>query len=86
MCTLTYLHRFPPENEECFSSLRQKSREFVHEYVLYLVRLLDPYANPYAVDARLYEDLLVFVAGDSEWVEENFWGAGGLDLWNVVSF
>ena len=62
----SHLDRFPPENEERFGSLRQKTSELMDEDVLNLVRLLDLDAYPNAVDTRLNEDLLVLVSCDGQ--------------------
>lgn len=40
----------------------------MHQNPLNLVRLLDPYTNPHAVNGRLDKHALVFIAGDDEWV------------------
>lgn len=58
----------------------------MHQYILDLVRLFNPDTDSYAVDAGLNEHFLVFVAGDGQWIEEDFGGASCFDLGDVVSF
>lgn len=81
-----YLDRFPPQNEESFCSLCQEARELVHQNVFYLIRLLDLYADPHAVDAWFYQDLLVLVAGHGKWVQQHLRRAGGFNFRHIVSF
>lgn len=64
----TYLDRLPPQDEESLRSLRQESRELVHQNMLDLVRLLYPYAHTHTVDRRLDEDTFFLVSRDGQWV------------------
>jgi hypothetical protein len=80
-----YLYGLPPQNEEGLGALCQEARKLVHQYVFYLVRLLDLYAYPHTVDAGLNEDLLVLVSRHGKRVEEHFGRAGGFDLGHIVS-
>lgn len=57
-----YLHGLPPQYEECFRSLSQEPREFMHKDILDLIGLLNLDADPYAIYAGLNEHLLVLVA------------------------
>jgi hypothetical protein len=59
----TYFNRFPPQDEESFRSLSEKSRELVHQNMLDLVGLLDLDADSDAVDTWFDEYFLVVVAG-----------------------
>ncbi len=63
---LANLDGFPPQYEECLCSLFQEPCELVNEYILDFVRLLDLDADTYTVDARFYEDLFIFIAGDRQ--------------------
>lgn len=54
--------------------------------MLDLVCLLYSNADSDAVYTGLDQDFLVFVSGDSEGVKENFGGAGGFNLGDIVSF
>lgn len=56
----------------------------MYQYMLDLVGLLDSDANTHTVHAGLNEDLLILITGNSQRIEEDFWGTGGLDLWNVM--
>jgi hypothetical protein len=47
--TSTYIDRLPPQDEERLRSLRQETRELVHQDVLDLIRLLYPYADTHTV-------------------------------------
>ena len=58
----------------------------MHQYVFNLVCLLDFDADTYAVYTGLNEDPLVFVPRDCQRVEEDFWGTGGFDFGNIMSF
>lgn len=80
------LHRFPPQNVERLGSLRQESRELVYQYVFNLIRLLDLYAYPHAVDTWLDEDPLVLIPRNGKWVQDDFWRACRLDFRDIVSF
>ncbi len=64
---------FPPQDKEGLRSLGKKASELVNQYVLDLVCLLYSYADSYAVDTRLYEDLLVLITSDCEWIQQNLW-------------
>lgn len=64
-----YLYRFASQNEEGFGSLSQESGELVYQDILNLIGLFYPDANSHTVDARFYEDLLVLIAGNGQWVE-----------------
>jgi len=56
----------------------------VYQDILDLVCLLYPDANSDAVDTGLNEDSFVLVTGNSQGVQEKFWRAGCLDLWDIV--
>lgn len=56
------------------------------EDVFYLVGLLYPDADANTVDAGLYENLLVFISGDSQRIEEDFGGCCSFDFGDVVPF
>lgn len=81
-----YLHRLPPQDEECFGSLSKKSCELVDEDVLDFIRLLDLYADSHAVDAGLNEDTLVLVARNSQRIEQDFRRASSFYFRNIVPF
>jgi hypothetical protein len=53
--------------------------------MLDLVRLLYPYADTDTVHTRLDEDLLILVACNSQWVQEDLGGACSFYLWDIVS-
>ena len=81
-----YLHRFPPQHKEGLCTLGQEARELVYQYMLYLVCLLDLYADAHTVDARFDKHPLVLVSRYSKWVKKHLGGARSLDLGNIVSF
>lgn len=83
---VTYLHRFPSKDKEGLRALGEKSGKLVHQNVLNLVCLLYAYADSDTVDAWFNEHLLIFVAGDGERIEQDFWRAGSLDFRHIVSF
>lgn len=58
----------------------------MYQDVLDFICLLYPDANSDAVDTGLNENFLVLITSNSQGIEEKFWRAGCLDLWNVVSF
>lgn len=82
----TYLDRLPPQNEERLRSLRQESRELVHQNVLNLVRLLYPYADAHTVDRGLDEDSLFLVSRHGKRVEDQLGRGASFDLGDIVSF
>ena len=65
------LDGFAPEDEECLSSLSQKSCKLVDEDVLNLVGLFDLDADSDTVDARFYENLFVLIPRNSQRIKEN---------------
>jgi len=71
--TITNLDRFPPQDEERFSSLGQETCEFVDQDVFNLVCLLYPYADTDTVDARLDKDPFVLITRHRKRIEEDFW-------------
>jgi hypothetical protein len=77
--------RFPPQDVEALGALSQEAGELVYENVLNLIGLLDLDAYPYTVDRGLNIDSLVLVAGYGERVEDDFGGAGGFNLRDIVS-
>ena len=81
-----YLDCFPPQNEERLGSLSKKTCELVDKDVLNLICLLDSYADPYAVDAGFYKNLLILIASNCEWVQQDFGRALCLNFRNVMSF
>ena len=52
--------------------------------VLDFVGLLDFDADPDAVDTWLNEDFLVIVPGHCQRVQQDLWGAGSFDLWDIM--
>jgi hypothetical protein len=46
----------------------------VAEYPFDFISLFDLYAHPYRVDRGLYENALILVTRDRQWVEEDFFG------------
>lgn len=54
--------------------------------MLNLVRLLYSDANANTVHARFDKNFLILITRNRQGVKENFWGAGGLNLRDVVSF
>src|SRR5437762_12376626 len=80
------LHRLPPQYEKGLGALRQEPGELVHEDILNFIRLLDTDADADRVDGGFDQDPLVLVARDREWVQEEFRGAGGFNLGDVVTF
>jgi hypothetical protein len=58
----------------------------VHKDVLDLIRLLDLDANPHAIDARLDQDFLMIISGNSKWVQKDLGRTGGFDFGNIVPF
>ena len=58
----------------------------MNKYVFDLIGLLYFDADSNAVYARFDEDFLVLIAGDSQWVEKDFWRAGGFDFGDIVAF
>ena len=79
-----HLDRLPPEDEEGLCSLRQETRELVHQDILYFVRLLDFDADTCTVHAGFNEHLLVLIPGDREGIEENFGRAGGFNFGDIM--
>ena len=78
------LYWLASQDEEGFRALRQESCELVYQDMLNFICLLYSYANTDTVDTGLNEDLLVFIARNSQRIKENFGGAGGFNLWDVV--
>lgn len=54
--------------------------------IFYLVRLFYPDADTHTVDRGFDEHFFILVSRDEERIEENFGGAGGFYLGDVVSF
>lgn len=54
--------------------------------MLNLIGLFDLNADANAVDTGLNEDSLVFISGNSERIEQNFWGGLRFDFRDIVSF
>ncbi len=50
-----------------------------------LIRLLYSDTDSNTVDARFDQDFLILVAGDGQWVEEDFWRAGGFDFRDIMA-
>jgi len=67
-----YIDRLPPQDEERLRSLRQESRELVHQDMLDFIRLLDPYADSHTIHRRLDEDTFFLVSRHGQWVEDEF--------------
>jgi hypothetical protein len=82
----TYLDRLPPQNKERFCALGQETCELMHQYMFYLICLLDLYAHTHAINTWFDEDLLVFVSRYRERVEKDFRRASGFDFGYIVSF
>lgn len=51
-----------------------------------LVCLLNPYADPHAVDRRLYQYALFLIAGHRKGIQYDFGRRLGLDFGDIVSF
>lgn len=81
-----YLYRLPPQDKERLGALCQESCELVDQNMFDLVGLLYPDADADTVDTRLNEDLLIFVAGDVQRVQQELGGAAGFDFGDIVSF
>lgn len=79
------LDRFPSQNVERLRSLGQEPCKLVDQDVLNFVGLLDLDAYPHAVDTGLNVHSLVLVSRHGERVQDDFRGAGGLDLGDIVS-
>lgn len=66
--------------------MSKKAGKLVDQDMLNLIRLFYPYANPHTVDAGLNENFLIFIAGNCERIEQDFWGACGFYFRDVMSF
>ena len=82
----TDLYWLPPQDEEGFRALRQESRELVDKDMLDFIRLLYSDAHTDTVHTWFYEDFLVLVTRNRQWVEKEFGGSGSLDFRYVMSF
>jgi len=82
----TNLDRFPPQNEECLSSLCQEPREFVDKNVFDLIGLLYPYADSHTVDTWFDKHTFILVSRDGQGIQEDFGRACGFDFWDIMSF
>ena len=80
-----YLDSLSPQDEECLGSLRQESREFVYQDILYIIRLFYLDAHTHTIHRRLYQHLLVLISGYMERVQEDFGGACGFNLGDIVA-
>lgn len=69
---VAHLYRFPPEHNEALCSLHHESCEFVTQYPLNFIGLLDLYAETNRIHRRFDENALVLVTRDGEGCEENF--------------
>lgn len=56
----------------------------MHKNILNLVRLLDPYADPHAVHARLHQHPLVLVPRDRQRRQQHLGRRSRLDLGDIV--
>lgn len=83
---MAYLDSLSPQNEKGLGALGQEPGELVYENVLNLIGLLYPETDPDAVYAGLDKDPLILVARDNQGVEEDFGGALGFDLGDVMPF
>lgn len=81
-----YLDRLPPQDKERLGALRQESCELMDQDVFNLVCLFYPDADADTVDTRLDKDLLIFVAGDVQGVQQELRRASGFDFGDIVSF
>ena len=68
-----YLDRLSPEDEKRLGSLSQETRKLVYQDILNLVSLLNLDADADAIDARLDEDSLVFVARNRQRRQKDLW-------------
>lgn len=82
----TYLHRLPPQDKERLGTLCQEPCELVDQNVFDLVCLFYPDADTDTVDTWLDKDLLIFVAGNVQRVQQELGRATGFDLGDIVSF
>jgi hypothetical protein len=82
----SYSHWLPAQNKEGFCPLSQESGELVYQNMFDLVCLLYPNADPNAVNARLNENLLILITGDSERIEQDFWRTGCFYFWDIMPF
>jgi hypothetical protein len=68
----TYSDRLSSENDEILGSHHHEASKFVTQDAFDVVLLLDLDAHASRIHGRLDEDLLLLIAGDNKWVEENF--------------
>jgi hypothetical protein len=83
---MPYLHWLPPQNKKSLRSLRQKARKFMHQDIFDFVCLLDFYAYANAVDAGFDVHPLVLIPRHRQRVQEDLWGTGRFDFWDIVPF
>ena len=82
---LSNLYWLSPQDEEGLGTLCQEPGELVDQDMLNLIRLLYPNADTNTVHARFDEHLFVLIARNRKGVEEEFGGALGFDLGDVMS-
>lgn len=82
---MTDLDRFPPQDKERLSTLRQEPCKLVYQYMLNLVGLLDLDADANRIDTGLDQDTLVLVSRNCQWLQEDLWGCLCLNLRDIVS-
>jgi hypothetical protein len=58
----THLDWLPPQDKECFCSLRQEPCKLMHQNMFDLIGLLDLDADPNTVDAGFNEHPLILVS------------------------
>lgn len=76
-----YLHRLPAHDYELFCALHQESSEFFAQNLFDFVSLLDLDAHAHWVDRWLDENLLIFIATNSDWIEEKFLAHSTPTVW-----
>ena len=82
----TNLYWLSAEDEKRFCSLGEEPCEFVHKYMLNLIRLLNLDANTHTINAGLYQNSFVFVSRDGKRIQEDFRRCLSLDFRHIVSF
>ena len=70
--TSTYLYRFSPQNHKTLRPLHHEPRELVTQNPLNFIRLFNPDADPDRVHRGFNKHPFIFVSGDCEGIEEDF--------------
>lgn len=68
----TYSDRLSSENDEILGSHHHEASEFMTQDAFNVILLLDLDAHTNRIHRRLDENLLLLIAGDDEWIEEDF--------------